>query len=178
MALVHAKGFASWIAILLCGSVVLASCGADTIARSRMAEIRERIEAMEDPEGFDRLGIEVVDPDSGILRHEGGFVVSWQPVAEVTADSLIESFVPVLRQAGYGVEVDEEQMCATNSLNLFLVQSDVPYGSARLQLVQGEATVRLLAGWDIRDRFLVDWIEDGPTCAELGANPGDQNESG
>ena len=158
----------SWIAIFLCGSVVLASCGAGTIARSRMAEIRERIEAMEDPAGFDRLGIEVVDPDSGILRHEGGFVVSWQPAAEVTPDSLIDAFVPALRQVGYGVEVDEEQKCTANSLNLFLVQSDVPYGSARLQLVEGETTVRLLAGWDMQDRFLVDFIEDGPTCADLG----------
>ncbi len=121
-----------------------------------------------DPVGFSRLGVELVDEETGGLLHQGGFVVSWQANGE-SPEAVLDAFVPVLADVGNQAEVDSDQRCDDSSLRLFMVDSIDLQGSMRLFYDVDEGIVRLLAGWDLRPPVLIDWI-DAPTCALLGAS--------
>ena len=155
-----------WIGAALF-AVAASACGNGTIIRINMDETEAQIEELRDPVGFERTGVELVDEETGILLHQGGFVVSWAASGE-SPELVLESFLPVLGQVGFVPENDPGQLCNARSLRLFMVDTNDSRGSMRLFYDVDEGVVRLLAGWDSRPPELVDRIEEGPTCADLG----------
>lgn len=157
------------IEAVLIAALEISACGQGTITRINMDETEAQIEELRDPVGFERTGIELVDEETGNLPHQGGFVVSWEANGE-TPESVLESFLPVLSEVGVLPENDIGQLCSDVSLRLFMVDSTDNRGSMRLFYDVDNRVVRLLAGWDTRSRVLVEWIEDGATCADLGSS--------
>lgn len=147
---------------------VIALSGCGDLASGRQADIARIVEDdLNDPAGYERVGLDLVDPDSGIRKHEGGYVVAWEAV-DVPPALVLQDFAQVLRAAGYEIEPDEDTTCTEQSLRLFLVNEGYGMvGSARLEYDIGSSVI-LRAGWDnrtgetsLRDTLLRDVL---PTC--------------
>ena len=142
--------------------MALTACG-DLGAINQAATLRQ-LEALEGPPRFERLGIELVDEDTGLQLHRGGYVVNWQARGE-TPQEVMDAFVPVLRDVGYLTEPFDGTICTDDRLRLFLVFEPNFLGSARLFYDEADNVVQLLAGWDPRgDSFTNPVLDVLPNC--------------
>ncbi len=134
---------------LLVLAFVVAACG--DLASGRQARTSDLIEAeLLDPPAYDRTSVELVDEETGILKHQGGYEVRWSTLGQPPPWQVADDFVPLLRAAGYEVEPDEEYRCDEGALRMFLVHEGHGFiGSARLTYIPGDDVV-LQAGWDNR----------------------------
>ena len=83
-------------------ALVLAACAGEVDADRRSLAV-DIAEAIETPEGYERLGeIIVEDPGFGLFGSEAGSVIhEWTPVDSATPQEVFEAFDPAFIAAGY-----------------------------------------------------------------------------
>ena len=155
-----------WLGVSLVLALVVTACG--DLAAVRQGVVLDRVEEIQDPLGFERIGdIELIDEDTGIRAHQGGYRLTWRADG-LSSEEVVEVVVPFLRREDYWVEPFDGTTCSGESVRLFFIHEPSFLGSARVTFDQADLVVQLTAGWDSRGRgFQAEPFGETPLC-EVG----------
>ena len=144
-------------------ALLVVACG--DLAAVSQGRTLDRLEQIQDPAGFERIGdIELIDEETGIRVHQGGYRLTWQ-ADDASPQQIVDVFVPLLREVDYGVEPWEGTVCSSDSVRLFFIHEPNLVGSARLTFDESDRVVQLTAGWDARTRAPdADPLGETPSC--------------
>lgn len=144
---------------------LLVSCGwTDSPGNVSQGNTINRLEAMSDPAGFERIGIDLLNDGEFAPRYEGGYEVTWVANGE-SPESVMESFLPVLGDVGYVTLEIDETSCTADELRLFLIFEVNFSSSSSLTYDIGSDVVRFRSNWDRSSRLSDDVLGEVPVCS-------------